>query len=220
MNHEFQVIISPSCAGINFMIISFCMASFSGLTALKRFRLQNLWLGISFLTAYLYTLGVNSFRIIVSIYSFKALWFQSFATAKMVHRIEGVIIYLSCLILFYSITGKIMRWMQHKGGKKERRFDPSEGIFKAFFRTFMPAFWYFGLTIGVPLLNRAYQKGGQQFVLHSLTVISVCFVVSIIFFFTHLSCKHLEVKIKRRNSCVHHLRFGRSHETKNPDRRR
>lgn len=220
VNHERQVIIAPSCAGINFMIIAFCMASFSGLTTLKRSRLKNLWLGISFLTAYLFTLSVNSFRIIVSIYSFRALWFQSFATAKMVHRIEGIIIYLSCLILFHSITGKIVRWMHHKAGKKERRFYPYKWICKTSFSTFIPAFWYCGLTIGVPLLNRAYQKGGQQFVVHSLTVLSVCFVVSIIFFFTHLSCKHLEVKIKRRNGCDYHLRFGRSHETKNPDRRR
>ncbi len=200
VNHERHVIIAPSCAGINFMIIAFCMTSFSGLYALGRSRLKNLWLGISFLTAYVLTLFVNAFRIIVSIHSYEAEWFQSWGPAEMVHRIEGVFIYLSCLILFYSMLGKIIRWIQYKTEKKEDRFDSSPSFFKTASTIFIPFFWYFGLTIGVPLLNRAYQKGGQRFVEHSLVVLSVSALGFVISFLTHLSCKRLGIKIKcRRN---------------------
>ena len=200
VNHERHVIIAPSCAGINFMIIAFCMTSFSGLNALGRSRLKNLWLGISFLTAYVLTLYVNAFRIIVSIHSYEAEWFQSWGPADMVHRIEGVFIYLSCLTIFYSMLGKILRWIQYKTGNKENRFDSSPSFFKTASATFIPVFWYFCLTIGVPLLNRAYHKGGQRFVEHSLVVLSVSVLVFVIFFLAHLSCKRLGIKIKcRRN---------------------
>jgi len=200
VNHERQVIITPSCASINFMIIAFCMTSFSGLNALRRSRLKNLWLGISFLTAYALTLFVNAFRIIVSIHSYEAEWFQSWGPAEMVHRIEGVFIYFTCLIFFYSMIGKILRWIQYKAGKKEDRFDSFPSFFKTASTTFIPVFWYCGITIGVPLLNRAYQKGGQGFVEHSLVVLSVCLLVFVIFFLTHLSCKRLGIKIKYRRN--------------------
>jgi len=200
VNHERHVIISPSCSGINFMIIVFCMTSFSGIKALGRSRLKNLWLGLSFLTAYILTIGVNAFRIIVSIHFYEARWFQSWGTAEMVHRIEGVFIYFTCLTFFYPMIGKIIRWIQHKTEKKELCFDSSKGFFKTAYITFIPVLWYWCLTIGVPLLNRAYQKGGQQFVEHSLAVLSVCSLVFVIFYLTQLSCKRLWIKIKcRRN---------------------
>ena len=45
VNRANRIIIAPSCAGVNFLIIAFCMAAFSGLHHLKSSGLKIFWIG-------------------------------------------------------------------------------------------------------------------------------------------------------------------------------
>ena len=90
VSYDRQVIIAPSCAGINFMIIVFCLSAFSGLDKMKGSRDKHLWLGISLVFAYFYTLLVNTIRIIISIYSYETGLLQSLLSAESIHRLEGI----------------------------------------------------------------------------------------------------------------------------------
>ncbi len=196
VNQVHRVIIAPSCAGINFMIIAFCMAAFSGLNNLDRSALKNLWPGISLVTAYMLTLCVNTIRIISSIHFYEAELFQSWGTQEMIHRIEGILIYFTCLAFFYLMLEKILGWIQYKTAQKKAHFEPITGFLKTVYTCFIPVIWYCGLTIGIPFLNSAYRKEGQRFVEHSAVVIMICLFSVMVFFLIRLSCKGLATKIK------------------------
>ena len=50
----------------------------------------------------------------------------------------------------------------------------------AYYKTikwFLPVFFYFSITLGIPLLNGAYRNDSGKFLEHALLVIGVCFSV-------------------------------------------
>ncbi len=53
---------------------------------------------------------------------------------------------------------------------------------------FVPLFWYLLICLGIPLINRAYQKNGPQFVEHCLVILSVCLVVFLVVFLIQSGC--------------------------------
>ena len=52
ISREYRIIIAPSCAGINFLIIVFCMAMFSGIHVIRRLGSKLWWLVASLVCAY------------------------------------------------------------------------------------------------------------------------------------------------------------------------
>ena len=106
VSQGYRVIIAPACAGINFLIIAFCMATFAGVHAFDRHRSKLFWLGTGFLSAYLLTIAVNTMRISVAIYSTRADIGLGWMTAARTHRLEGIIIYFFFLSLFYMIINQ------------------------------------------------------------------------------------------------------------------
>ncbi|MBW2680103.1 MAG: exosortase K [Deltaproteobacteria bacterium] len=154
VNRANRIIIAPSCAGVNFLIIAFCMAAFSGLHRLNSFGLKIFWLGNSAAWTYVLTIAVNAFRIVTSIHMYNADIYYHGLTPERLHRIEGIFIYLC-------------------------QYQDSIGSGHA---PVVPLFWYLMISLGIPLLNRSYHKNGRQFVEHSLVILCVCMVVFLVVF--------------------------------------
>lgn len=196
VNQTHHVVIAPPCAGINFLIIALCMTAFSGIYHLRAPALRILWPGISLTLAYLLTLSVNTIRIIFSIHISSEHLSPGWGTSEMVHRVVGIVIYFSGLMLFHCLLGKMVNRINGRIGDKEAAFKPEPALSKTGHTHFMPVIWYCGLTIGFPLLNSAYEKAGLQFVEHAVSVVTLCLLVFTLFSLIRLSCKGRANKIK------------------------
>ena len=175
INRRHRIIIAPSCAGINFLIIVYCMAVFCCIHVIRHFGFKLLWLAASLACAYGLTIVVNTLRIIASIYSYHADIYFGWMTPARAHRLEGVVIYFFFLYLFYMIIIKtVHRIRQRTRGKKTRVARDGDGktdYFKWACTGLIPLFWYGLITLGVPLVTGAFQENVSRFKEHSWTVI-------------------------------------------------
>jgi len=122
------VIIAPTCAGVNFLIIAFCMAAFSGFHHIEHKRGKILWLSAGMVSAYLLTIFVNTLRIILSIYAYDADIYSGWLTPQRMHRLEGVIIYFFFLCLFYRIMKKAVVYLIQRATGKQRESIEEERV--------------------------------------------------------------------------------------------
>jgi exosortase K len=149
-------LIEKSCAGVNFMIAAFGMLMFA-LFHRVRSGMSGLGvIGASLLASYLAAVLVNAVRIAI------AMWLADHPTAlstyspESVHRVEGIVVYFAGLVLVYELA---------------RRLD-RDAVDHRFGRIALPLASYYGITLGVPLLNGA-AKAGSVFVEHALVVLLV-----------------------------------------------
>jgi exosortase K len=183
MNKGYGIIIAPSCAGVNFLIIAFCTLYFSMVGRLMDMTRKFLWLGMAAAIAYLFTLGVNSLRIIAAIFLYQADIYGGWITPERLHRIEGTFIYFFFLLAVYPVGRRIADWLTHCRTHHGKRSTMSKVSFSALvIACAIPFFWYSLITIGVPLLNHAYQHHGPRFVDHCALVSSVCLIAIIVYF--------------------------------------
>jgi exosortase K len=196
INRKCRVIIAPSCAGVNFLIIAFCMASFSGLPHLRYSGTKVLWLGICAASAYLLTITVNAFRIIASIYTIEADIHYQWMTPERLHRIEGIFIYFIFLCLFYSVLRKTIHICSRDNVRKKKKWANIKSISaRTIAAACIPFFWYGLFSMGVPFFNGAYIKTGPQFIEHCLVIFSVCLVVFLLIFLIQLCWFRIGSKI-------------------------
>jgi len=169
-----RIVIAPACAGVNFLIVAFCMAAFSGLYHIAHQRLRCLWLAGSLATAYGLTVLVNAVRIVLSIYSYDADIYSGWLTPERMHRLEGVVIYFFFLCLFYRIITTACCLI-----RREQRGTIDGGRAKAASRLalLVPLFWYGLFTLAVPSLNGALARDGARFAEHGGMVVSGCLAV-------------------------------------------
>jgi exosortase K len=190
-NH--RIIIAPACAGINFLIIAFCMAYFSFAHYFLSSRSKALWLAASGASAYGMTLLVNSARITVSIYTYGAGIQYGWLTPERIHRLEGVIIYFLGLILLQALLKRIV----HRFVDKQE--DENLGIRKGFFGYILssPLFWYCSVALGVPLINVFGQERSQWFWEHCGIVIVVCLLILLLMFFMRWTWARIGSRCKK-----------------------
>jgi len=189
VNRANRIIIAPSCAGVNFLIIAFCMAAFTGLHHLNSSGSKMFWLGNSAAWAYVLTIAVNAFRIVASIYMYNADIYYHGLTPERLHRIEGIFIYLFFLCLFYVTLDKIIRfWSRDPENKQKKWICQYQNSIGSGHAPIIPLFWYLMISLGIPLLNRAYHKNGPQFVEHCLVMLCVCMVVFLVVFLIQSGC--------------------------------
>lgn len=197
VNRTNRIIIAPSCAGVNFLIIAFCMAAFSGLHHLKSFGVKIFWLGNSAAWAYVLTIAVNAFRIVASIYMYKSDIYYHGLTPERLHRIEGIFIYFFFLCLFYVMLDKIIRFCtRNREPEQKKGTHRHSNSIGSGHSVVIPLFWYLMISLGIPLLNRAYQKNGPQFVEHCLVILSVCMVVFLVVFLIQSGCEWIWGKVQ------------------------
>ena len=196
VNPNRNIIIAPSCAGVNFLIIAFCMAAFTGLHRFRYSKAKTFWIAICAAFAYFLTIAVNALRIIASIYTIRADIHYPWMTPGQLHRVEGVFIYFLFLCLFYSILGRMIdHCSKNRRRKKEKKNNMGRISRETIAAAFIPFFWYGFFSMGIPLFNRAYHNNGLQFFEHCLVIFLVCLVVFLLIQLIRLCCRRIGSKI-------------------------
>jgi exosortase K len=203
VNRAHRIIIAPSCAGVNFLIIAFCMAVFCGIHLFRHAKFKLLCLIISGMSAYILTLGVNTLRIILSIYMYTVDIYGGWITPQRVHRLEGIVIYFFFLCLFYMIIKKGLHCHRLKrSGKQNRGISvriPRSDYFRWACAGLIPLFWYGLITMGVPLVYTVLRGSGNRarFAEHAAMIFSGCLIVIAAVFLIQWGWQ----RIKKRMMC-------------------
>ena len=185
VNHSFQFVIAASCSGIQFGIVTAASLLFSFLPRIRGRKEGLVWLGISFAASYMFTILVNGFRILLSLYLplylqdlGKSQHLNGWLTPERLHTIIGIVAYFGSLMMLFLITEALFQ-------EADPSFSPliltQNPLLASNMRWLWPAFWYFTIVLGLPLLNRAYQRNRQPFTEYALTVLSVCLPILLLF---------------------------------------
>ncbi len=167
LNHQYEVAIAPSCAGVNFLIILFCMSSFQVISSARTVRYIAPMIATTSLLAFGVTLLVNSLRIWISIGLYQADIYSNWLTPELVHRIGGVCVYYLFLYFYYLLVWFILK-------QTALSTDKTFGIkLKQEFVLLLPLCWYLLFTIGIPYLHNGYSINPDQFIFHALIVAGV-----------------------------------------------
>lgn len=159
-----RYLIAPACAGVNFLIVAFCMTAFAGVHRLNSPLRKSVWIIFSGVAALGTTLAVNTPRIIFSIHLYGADIYSGALTPERLHRAGGIAVYFLFLHLLFAAISRVLdlRWP---------RYDSSGRLGSLF--SLWPLFWYLAFSIGVPLLNQAYRKAPDRFPEHALMVLTM-----------------------------------------------
>ena len=187
VDHENQLIIAPTCSGVNFMIIVFCLSSYIGLKRIKNIWTMIMWILIVMAASYFYTLIVNTIRISISIYIIKYGLFQAWFSRESIHLIEGVLVYFIFLLIYYSLLKRIIIADPVK--------DPG-WHFKQIKTGFLPMTFYFSITLFVPVLNHGALLSNKEFIDYAIIVLASCSIVLILIFLFRICCHYLSVRVK------------------------
>jgi exosortase K len=141
LNREQSVLISPACAGINFLVVALLslVLGFEG-----RFRSRGqrgLWCAVALGGAYLATLLVNALRISLSVALAHLAARVTGLTFQSVHRLLGIFIYLTGLL---ALCLTVQFWLS----SRERGVANGKAPLLALG-------CYVGITLVVPLLGGA-----------------------------------------------------------------
>jgi exosortase K len=199
VNRTRQIIIAPSCAGVNFLIVAFCMAIFSGIHRMEPTIKKLLWLTGSIVSAYMLTVFVNALRIILSIYCYQMAVCTTWLTPERMHRLTGILIYFFFLCIFYSILDRgyfmYSRGIARKGQGILTSISPRSENIRLACAALIPFFWYGFITLAIPFLNSAYRENGARFIEHGWMVVCGCIVVMAIRLILRLMCKRVGKKL-------------------------
>jgi exosortase K len=178
INHTHRMIVGPTCAGLNFLIIAFSTLYLSFLHRLEGLHGKLLWLGLSLGSAYLLTLGTNSIRIIAAIHLYQMDIYGDGITPARVHRFEGALVYCVSLLVAYLTVDRVAGRLLSMASARNR-------IAPEIRSALVPLSWYVLVAVGVPLVNRAYRENGMLFAEHALVVLSVCLALLVLSYSIH-----------------------------------
>jgi exosortase K len=181
INREHMILIAPSCAGINFLIIALCAAIFSFVHHFNDPWSKMAWILTAITGAFGLTLAVNTIRITGSVYLYGLNIYSGWVTPERIHRLEGIFLYSCFLCAYYRILSRSVRSLSEGGRAHEEKRKSGLlryfQIFKYVPTNAVPLGWYLLIAIALPLANGAYVKEGPKFVEHSVVILSVCGVV-------------------------------------------
>lgn len=182
VNHDFRFVIAASCSGVQFWIIAASLLLFAFLPKIRTRKRGLVWLAASFLCAYGFTILVNGFRILLSLYLPLYLLEagrpdspSGWLSPERLHTIIGVFVYFGSLLVLFFITES---WFSRH---EDNCFVSISELLLWQLRWLLPAFWYLAVVLGLPLLNRAYQKDSQAFMEYTLTILLVCLPMLLLF---------------------------------------
>lgn len=188
VSHPAQFIIGPTCSGLQFMVVSVAALTLSFLHRMGSRKKSSLWIGFCLLLAYLFTIFVNGMRILISIYLpllfAKAGLFTGWLTRERFHTIIGCLVYFTALFLLCQLADPIA-WrfaMGNDPSKPSGSPEPDSGLLPLSLRQIVfcwmrPAFWYILIVVGLPFLNKAYERFPETFGQHCLFVAAACLAV-------------------------------------------
>lgn len=190
INHSLRFIIAPSCSGVQFMIIAMSTLIFSFIHRMRMRKSAFGWIAFSIGSSYLYTVFVNGFRIVISIYLPQylagTLKQNGWLTPERLHTIIGTVVYFTSLVLFYFAAGRVSRkiaGLPDKPPVSRVSISPKTGHshFPMLRKCTPPLFWYFSIVLGIPLLNRAYQNNIKNFMDYALLLTALCLIILSLF---------------------------------------
>jgi exosortase K len=187
VNNERDIIIAPSCSGVNFMIIVFCLSAYTGLKRIKSTPMQIMWITGSILTSYIYTLLVNTFRISLSIYSIKTEFLQAWFSRETVHLFEGVLVYFIFLLIYNHLLNRSINPDNPRISQKP---------FLLIRKFFIPLSFYLSFTLLVPILNHGGFPPNKDFTGFAFIVLTSCTIVLVLFFLLKACCHYVAVRVK------------------------
>jgi exosortase K len=159
ISRERRFLIASSCAGVNFLIAAFLMLSLMSLLGEGSKKAGWARIPAAAVIAYLATLVANAARIAIALLlrqSPSEAGINTWMSAGQLHRFEGVFIYFGFLLLLFTVSEKMTA---EKNSFSLRRL-------------LLPLFVYYGMMIGVPLLNGAHRQGAD-FWRHALFVLLI-----------------------------------------------
>lgn len=160
-----HMVVGPACAGVNFLLASW-LALYASLQArVKPFQL----LGASalcFVAAYLITVATNGLRITLAAQLFSLDIYNAVWTKARVHRLLGVVLYSSAL-LGLCLTAQPLR--------------AARGLFTGLGV-------YLSVSLGIPLLNRAFLRDPAHFAEHAALTLGGALSVTLLFLLAHRLC--------------------------------
>ena len=187
LNNEYGIVIAPSCSGVNFMIIVFCLSAYTGLKHIKTAPAQFLWIMVSMACSYAYTLLVNTFRISLSLYSMRTEFLQTWFSRETVHLLEGVIVYFIFLLIYNHLLNRTI----NPDGIVDCRKP-----FMPIRRFLLPLSFYLSFTLVVPVLNHGGLLPDRSFTEFAIIVLAVCSIVCLLFFLFKVCCHYIAVRVK------------------------
>ncbi len=101
VNNHLAIVIDKSCAGFNFFALCFVMLAFSSYRSISQGYQTLLFLPALLLLSYLFTLFVNTTRILFSVFLHQPKLNLLASPPPWLHEAEGAFVYLSFLILIY-----------------------------------------------------------------------------------------------------------------------
>jgi len=147
INEDNSFLIADSCSGVNFLIAAFLMLSVLTLWGKKEVAWHAFPIAVG--AAFVTTIAANTVRIAVALKLHRmnegALWINP----EQMHRLQGIFIYFGFLLLLYFLYEKLNR------GDRIEIAKPMSFIR----RPFVPLMIYWLVTLGIPILKGAYQKG-------------------------------------------------------------
>jgi len=154
ISHKHHLVVGPSCAGVNFLVICFLCLYFS---FARRFDTKTRWFVLSAIIAFAGTVVANGLRISVSAHLWDATFYRTWMSAEEMHRVAGIAIYYASLLTLYMVV-------QLRIGTAAPRSAP--------------LLWYVGISLGVPLVGRLYAGGGGNFAAHAAWVLAVVILLT------------------------------------------
>ena len=160
VNGNYGVTIAPSCSGMNYLIILFCMSSLPAALRLKSLKSLSCWIVLSALAAYGFTLIVNSLRIWLAIVLYGVDIYSASLTVESVHRVAGVLIYYFFMVFYYlSVSFILKRTLGERQCPVIR-----QSVSRRMANLLWPLCCYLIFTVVVPYLRGA--ASGQHFSEH------------------------------------------------------
>jgi exosortase K len=105
---ELATVITPACAGVNYLIIAFATLVFGFLTRVRGTIKKGVWITTSALAAYLATILVNALRITFGIALHELAPDGLWISPEQLHRIAGVVVYLGSLWLLFCAAERAL----------------------------------------------------------------------------------------------------------------
>ncbi len=103
-----NITIDKSCSGLNFWVMSWTMAAFMTIRFFKDIRKIALSLLVITGLSYIFTLFANASRIVGAIYLEDFLHQTIGADTAFIHKTQGAMTYLFCLVCFYGFLNFLL----------------------------------------------------------------------------------------------------------------
>jgi exosortase K len=156
ISHTHHLVVGPSCAGVNFLVICFLCLYFS---FARHFAATWRWFLSAIAISFAGTIAANSLRIFLSAHLWNADFYREWLTQEDMHRLAGIVIYYASLLTLYvTVESRI--------GARSYRMTP--------------LVWYLAISLGIPLAGRLVIGAAPGFAGHAVWVAGVALLLTLV----------------------------------------